>query len=691
MKKRKVVALTGCMLFYCSFAPIANAQETDAGGNAQKIEEVLVTAPRLQELSPVELTVITADDIKARGAQNVAEALKEVTGVYITSGNAKGMAIAQIRGSNAENTKVFVDGVPLTQVGEAKVDLRNIPAENIAKIEVIKGAASVIYGTDAPGGIIYVTTKKGQGKMNKSVSVAAGDNNNYKLSATVAGDTGKFNYYFGAKQERTDGYTDHTRENAEYYNGKFSWELKNSDSLTVFGSYTKRSEQVPNRFYIDGSILPYPSGGGSVSGSSTTYSGTYDWEFDPVKQTYAGMLYNRKLNKISDLSLKIYHSGESSLLNTMYEPGDKPLHVNWDGKVDGFELQHVTRTSPANTFTWGYAYEKKSFEETCSSAYASWADYDYHSNSVYLQNVTKVGNKLALSMGFRHDAIKDHETTYNQTGAYHDPYAKGYHDDHGDYTANKPVVSLTYALNDNTNLHGAVGKSYRYPNARERCGSKYYISGSGSTAKMVDLPYLLPEEALNREVGLTHTTKFGLGLDFTYFNKDITNMIKSSNNYMSYKDMYFNIPNVNMHGFEVELSQKVGKYIKGFLNYTYTNAFDTQKKRQVADIPFRKLSYGLNYEGKDGINVNLAVSYYGSTKSMFSIGDGNGTADAITNFEGLTLSLPSYHVVDLKVSKQVKNEEFYFKINNLLDEKYYSGAWLLGPGRYVEVCTSVKF
>lgn len=686
MNKSKLAVLTGCMLIY--FMSVANAKETANADGETQLGEVVVTAPRLQELNPVEFTVITERDIRAKGAQNVAEALKEVAGVYITSGNAKGMAVAQVRGSNAENTKVFVDGVPLTQVGEAKVDLRNIPAENIAKIEVIRGAAPVIYGTDAPGGVIYVTTKKGRGKTTGYGSVAVGSNNNHILGVTVSGDNGKVNYYIGAKQEKTDGYTDHSRESVDYYNAKVSWDLNPSESLTVFGSYTERQQQLPNRVSYDGSILAYPSGGGSISGSSNTFSGTYDWEFDAVKQNYAGVLYNKKLNKDSDLSLKIYHSGEKSLLNAMYQPGDKPLYVDWDGKVDGWELQHVFRAGRAHTLTWGYAYETKDFVETSTSAYNSRADYDYRRNSVYLQDVMKFGNKLALNLGYRHDDIRDREISKTQKGSFYDDADES--DDRGDFSAGKPVLSLSYALSDNTVLHGSVGKSYRYPNVRERCGGKYYLTGSGSNLTKVYLPYLQPEEALNREVGLAHSTKSGLNIDITYFDKDITNMIKSSNNYMSYKDFYYNIPNVNMHGYEAEISQKIGKYIKGFFNYTYTNAYDTKTQRQVSDIPCRKFSYGLSYEGEDGITANLAVNYLGSTRSMFTIGDGNGSGDAASGFEGVDWLLPSYHVVDLKVSKQVDGEEYYFKVSNLFDEKYYSGAWLLAPGRYIEVGATLK-
>lgn len=685
-KNHKLAAVAGCLLVCSGLASVAAAEE--AGG--ADVEDVLVTASRLQDFNPVKITVVTADDIKATGAQNVAEALKNIPGLYVvTGGNAKGLAAAQIRGSNAENTKVFVDGVLLSQVAEAKVDLRNIPAENIAKIEVIKGAAPVIYGTDAPGGVIYITTKKASGKPAGSASIATGSYNNNILSATASGDTGKVNYYFGAKQERTDGYTAHTHEDADYFNGKVSWNLGPASSVTVFGSYAERHEQLPNRYNYLGELLAYPSGGSISVDTNHTY-GTYNCFFDPFKQSYAGAVYNRKLNRDSDLSFKVYHSQETSLLRAVYTPSAKELDTYWDGKVDGCELQHVIRTSRANTVTWGAGYETKGFTETTSGAYSSLADYDYTGKSLYIQNVTKLGRKLAVNLGLRHDTITDHDTVNNSN--------EGLNDDHGDYTANKPVVSFNYALNGTTALHGAVGKSYRYPNGRERSGVKNVAVYDSATHEsyMVPVPYLLPEEALNREMGVTYNTNSGFCIDVTGFNKDITNMIKSLNNAgTEFRDINYNIPNVNMRGYEVEVSQQIGKNIKGFFNYTYNNAYDSKMGRQVADIPLRKFAYGFNYAGQDNVNINLAVSYTGSTNSTYSNGDGNGSGEGGSKtydpHMDASVSLPGYHVVDLKVSKEKGNREYYFRILNLLDEKYFSGADLVAAGRYIEAGTSVKF
>lgn len=687
-KKHKIVAVAGCFLICSGLATGAAVAEADT-----ELAEVLVTASKLQDFNSVKITVVTADDIKATGAQNVAEALKNIPGLYVvTGGNAKGLAAAQIRGSNAENTKVFIDGVPLSQVAEAKVDLRLIPAENIAKIEVIKGAAPVTYGTDAPGGVIYITTKKASGKSVVSASLATGSYNNHILSATASGDTGKVNYYFGAKQERTDGYTVHTHEDGIYFNGKVGWNLGPDASVTVFGSYAERHEQLPNRYDDQGRIMEYPGGG--ITYFENRPDGTYNGFFDPFKQSYVGAVYNRRLNRNSDLSFKVYHSGETSLLRAVYTPSVRELVTHWDGKVDGCELQQVIRTTRKNTVTLGAGYETKGFTETSSGAYLGWADYDYTRKSLYIQNDTKLGRKLNVNLGFRHDTITDQDVVNNPVGLF---------DDHGDYTANNPVISFNYELSGHTAIHGAVGKSYRYPNVRERSGFKYVLYRDQTTYPdyiRIPVPYLLPEEALNREVGMIYTTNSGFTVDITGFNKDVTNMIKSANSMMGgsnpgYRDVYYNISNVTMRGYEVEISKQMSKCIKGFFNYTYTNAYDPKMERQVTDIPLRKFAYGFNYAGKDNVNVNLAVSYTGSTLSTYTNGDGNGSGEGgyqtFVPTAFFSVTLPGYHVVDLKVSKEKANREYYFRVLNLLDKEYYSGAGLVAPGRYFEAGAMVKF
>lgn len=717
-RKKKLAILAGCMVL-CSagLGAVAGAEEAAKDSDIE-LDEVVVTAAAFKQLNPVKFTTITAEDIKAKGAQNVAEALNDVTGLFINSNSTKGKHVAQFRGSDADNTKVFVDGVPLSPVGDGRVDLRNIPADNIAKIEVIKGAVPVIYGTDAPGGVIYITTKKAGNTTASSLSITTGTNNDERYYLSLDGRRGKLSYDFGVKRDNTEGYTYHTKAEANYFNGKLNWDLNPQSSLTFFGSYTKRKEQLPNR--IDpatGELLLNNGSGGTISGFHGMWRGTFDGEYDPIENSYMGLLYSWKLNAKSDLSLRFYQSEEDSSYSARgwAESRDVPhsAYQFWDGTVRGWELQHTLRTSPANTVTWGYNHETRGFTERTttlghiSSPVDIWfnffntAKYDYSGKSFYLQDTTQVNRRLATSLGYRHYEVEDHADI--NTIAYDNPGLQ-----HGVGTADDPVFSVNYALSSRVNLHGSVGKSFRWPNAKERSGPggiygapsetvtfdpggglPQVTTGNGLGPNGLGYPpcdYLEPEEATNRELGVGYTAH-GFKFDVTFFSRDITNMIKGQG-FGQHHTQYYNIPHVDMQGYEVEVNKKIRNGLKTFFNYTYTDAYDPLVGDQVRDIPRQKYSLGLNYAGADGVNANLALNYMGSRVSAFSNGNGNGSGDKPQVVR--VHALDSYYTVDLKISKTEDNQEYYVRILNLFDKQYYQGAFLIAPGRYIEVGTTIK-
>lgn len=709
-KKQKLAALASCMVM-CSagFAAVAGAEETGQNNDNVVLEEVVVTAAAFKQLNPVKFTVITEEEIKAKGAQTAAEALKDVTGLYVTTNNTKGKATAQFRGSSAENTKIYVDGVPLSPVGDGKVDLSCIPADNIAKIEVIKGAVPVIYGTDAPGGVIYITTKKAPEKTATALSVSTGSYNDEHYYLSAGGKQGKVSYNFGYKNEETEGYTEHAAEKGDYFNGKISWDISPKSSLTVFGSYSDVQKELPNRINpVTGQIYLNRGQGGTITGKNSFWSGSMDWEYDYLRNSYIGALYNFKLNARNELNFKIYQSNEKSNLKAYgcywetTDIGGSNLiwdwqHQQWDGTVKGWELQHTIKTSNSNTATWGYAYETRNFTEFTDQVDVKLrADYDYTGKSFYIQDITKINRKLSTYVGYRHYENEDYADI--NTCAYANPgpqYGKG--------TSDNPVFSFNYALSGTTNLHGSIGTSYRWPNAKERSGpggvygasdqwvvydhTLYYIWPDGSLHEGVVSEFLLPEEAVNRELGVGYASH-GFKFDVTFFKKDIDNMIKGQG-FGQGHTQYYNIPHVDMQGYEVEINKNIRNGLKAFFHYTYTDAFDTLVRMQVRDIPSRKFSFGLNYTGQDGVNANLLLNYNGKRTSAFSNGDGNGNSDNPTNL--ITQTLPSFMTVDLRVAKKKGDRDYWAKILNLFDKKYNQGAFLIAPGRYIEVGTTIKF
>lgn len=690
-------------LLASAFALPAVAENNVVAGDTT-LGEVAVTGEKLNPLKiPVKMTVITEAEIKAKGARTVDEALKDVAGLDVTGSNVKGRKVAQIRGSDANSTKVIIDGVMINGGGDARRDLSTIPTDNIEKIEIFKGPVPVIYGTNAPGGVIFITTKNAPAKTSGALSVARGSWGTEIYSLSLGGRVGDVSYYFGAKSSNTNGYNDNpnnirnykrnTAEDAQYYNGKLKWDINSEASLTVFGSYSDTTRQLPNRYNAT-TRIGYPGSGSTLTTQNSYFGGggsgsTYNWGYDPIRESYIGSVYNQKLNENNDISLKVYRSELKSLLTTSgYQS------IDWNGSTNGYELQHTIRTGKTNTVTWGYSYETRSFVErtplnAARTNYAS-GDYDFTGKSFYLQDVFNVTSQFDVSLGYRHNEVDDRVVVRNVT--WSQPVNK---EQAGTYSSDDPVLALNFRPIDSLALRASVGKSFRAPTAMERSAPLQTAAGGGSSGFPYFGPVVLPERALNRELGLETATDFGLGFGVTGFNRHITNMIKGIGASGGHTQ-YVNIPEVEMRGYEVEVSQKIGQSIKGFVNYSYTDAYDKLMKMQVSDIPQNKFSYGVNYTG-NGLTANLAVSYVGTVRSMYSQGSGNGSSDGnysvitgVKTFSG-TQFLPGYHVVDLKINKTIGDNDYYLKVLNLLDKQYYAAAFLAAPGRYLEIGTSIKF
>ncbi|MFN8277913.1 MAG: TonB-dependent receptor, partial [Chitinophagales bacterium] len=127
-------------------------------------EEVVVTGqylPNATRNSVYEVKVLTEKDFRTRGASNLREALQGNLNIDATQDAVFGSGIS-LQGISGEGVKIMVDGVPLVGRLDGKLDLSQISLSNIEKVEIVKGPLSVVYGTDAMGGVINLITKSGQ-------------------------------------------------------------------------------------------------------------------------------------------------------------------------------------------------------------------------------------------------------------------------------------------------------------------------------------------------------------------------------------------------------------------------------------------------------------------------------------------------------------------------------------------------
>jgi len=173
-----------------------------------ELNPVVVTATRIPtraEDLPVAVTVIGGAQLRRQGIRSVAEALRAVPGANVVTTSAYGSQTSLfLRGGQSNYVKVLIDGVPQNAPGGA-YDFANLTTDNVERIEVVRGPASVLYGSDAVTGVVQIFTRDGGGPRHAAVSASGGTHGSRALDATLSGGTGHASYAFSVSRFSSDG------------------------------------------------------------------------------------------------------------------------------------------------------------------------------------------------------------------------------------------------------------------------------------------------------------------------------------------------------------------------------------------------------------------------------------------------------------------------------------------------------
>ncbi len=247
MKEKKYLSAAIALAIMAAGSSVFAADVADFGD-----EEVVVTATRTEKKEidiPASTEVITAEQIKDMGAKNAADALSKVNGfTFATMGQMNGSmgtmtSNLTIRG-NDNGTLVMLNGNPIAMRG--KYDISTIPAENIEKIEIVKGGSSVLYGSEAMAGIVNIITKD---NAPNNIKIGFGDHGKSQVNFSVNAE--KLRLRYNNMQWRNDNdvsttelkyknllgdthtyYKDATREN-------LGFDFKANDRLTISYDHLK--------------------------------------------------------------------------------------------------------------------------------------------------------------------------------------------------------------------------------------------------------------------------------------------------------------------------------------------------------------------------------------------------------------------------------------------------------------------
>ena len=176
MHKSPIHVFLATLGLIASIASAAPADEDNSAADNSGPEAVVVTATRIptpEAEVASSITLITADDIANRQSQDLPSVLKDVPGLnLVQSGGPGGQTSIFMRGTNANHTKVLVDGIDVSDPGslEDTFDFGQFLTQDIERIEVLRGPQSGLYGSDAIGGVINIITKAGSGPTQLTAS-----------------------------------------------------------------------------------------------------------------------------------------------------------------------------------------------------------------------------------------------------------------------------------------------------------------------------------------------------------------------------------------------------------------------------------------------------------------------------------------------------------------------------------------
>jgi len=179
----------------------------------QELPSMLITSARQAEpraQATAANTVFTRADIERLQARSVPELLRRVPGVQVSSPG--GVASLSLRGTGTAQTLVLVDGQRIASATSGFARLDYLAIDNIERVEVIRGPRSSLYGADAIGGVIQIFTRGGKPGINPEVRLAAGSDQTFQRSLSLAAGTEQTRVHLGASLDERDGF-DITRDN----------------------------------------------------------------------------------------------------------------------------------------------------------------------------------------------------------------------------------------------------------------------------------------------------------------------------------------------------------------------------------------------------------------------------------------------------------------------------------------------
>ncbi|MFP6672863.1 MAG: TonB-dependent receptor [Pirellulaceae bacterium] len=479
-------------------------------------------------------TVIEESEIRQSRQSSVAEVLRGKLGLdVVRSGGPGGATSVFLRGANSQHTKVLLDGMPINDPSHPNrgFDFSSLTTDNIQRIEVLRGPQSILYGSDAIGGVINIITRRGEGPATIRASGMGGSFGTARTSLSVSGGDQASYYSITGAYSHTDGIssasiltgnTERDRHRNGNVSGRVGWNLSEDFNVDYVFRYIDRDVEIDSFDFTLGLIDDLVRANLSQQFMNRIQLRSLSWD---------GLIENKV-----GFSLTDYQRQDTA---TIYSFEASEFHgqsrqLDWQSNVTLTENQLVT-------VGVDYLHEMASSDVN--------PEQQQFNTGVYLQDQVVLAENWFAGFGFRWDS---HSAAGN---------------------ASTYRVSTRY-LNPGTarEFHGSIGTGFRAPALAEN----FFAGGN---------PALLPEQSKGWDIGVQQSWLEGIiVLDATYFHNDFRNLIDFDFTTFSLQ----NIGRARAAGVEVTGTCLLTQQSTLSANYTCTDSKDLQFGGKLARRPHHK-------------------------------------------------------------------------------------------------------
>ena len=550
MKKNLI---TTAMLFSLSAFAFADEQ------TKTELDPVMVysayATPVNQDQTASSVTVLTEKEFAERNATYVSDVLKTVPSLAVSASGGRGtLTNVFLRGADANHTAVIIDGVKVNPVSGYGFDFGGLALSNIDRIEVLRGEQSALWGSDAMGGVIYITTKKGleKGKtFNVDYDFGTGSNRTLDGSLTLSGSNNGFYYALHGDSHHTKGISALSKQ-------RFNYTAQDGTAVSTGGS----SER--DKFHRDNASLRFGYDDNQKGFDFLTSHSSQTANFD---------------NSATDDKVGV-------------------SHIKTDSDTVGYASAYDAKKFNAN-YQLDVNFDR---EGTITQGLSFLTDYQKTDfNSSYFNNA---GNKQLVekSLAAEYRLLHDADHSLNISGRYTD--SSEYENS---WTGR---IAGAYRLHNNVKAHASLGSAIQNPTITEYYGyNARYIGNPGLQPEKSfggDVGFLFETDD-NRH-----------SLDVTYFARNVKNAISSEViNFTTYTSRAVNLEGKSkVKGVEVAYNSKITDALGAYANYTYTQTRDS-KGAELARRPKHLANAGLAYQITEKLGADMNVSYTGKRMDTY--------------------------------------------------------------------------